>query len=160
MSFITEITDRVTAALSSFDGLEGVRVVNEYTAEKKTEPLAFPVIGVGFYSVETSAGATVPCDNGTAYRCTAVIKVSINIPHRFEGEECYRIMGEAVQALLGIPGISFVKSGEMRHERTCGALVIDLSVAFSGMLAVSGNSACPQIKDIKIKGEKSYVRKN
>ena len=82
MSFITEITDRVTAALSSFDGLEGVRVVNEYTAEKKTEPLAFPVIGVGFYSVETSAGATVPCDNGTAYRtgayaAAAVVVVSV-----------------------------------------------------------------------------------
>lgn len=160
MSFITGITDRVTAALCSFDGLDGVRVVNEYTAEKKTEPLAFPVIGVGFYSVETSAGGTVPCDNGTAYRCTSVIKVSINIPHHFEGEECYRIMSEAVQALLGIPGIASVKSGELRYERACGALVLDLSVAFSGMLAVSENSACPQIKDIKIKGEKSYVRKN
>ena len=153
MSFIGNALMRAIAALKSDDALSGVRIVREYTSDKKSEPLRESAVSVGVLSAKVGDGGATPSDAGHVLRCVTVLSVSVCVPHRFGGENCCEIACAVADALIGVPGTVQVELGKVTHDRVMGAFVMPVKVSCAGMLVNRRADSAPEITDIRLEGE-------
>lgn len=141
---IAEILEEIRSELEKSPYLDGSAVIAGYPSAIKDVPLRRSIIAVSVGSVELKHGALGGyfgrSDSGEetyGRKCRLEVQMDIAVPKLLGGEVCHEMLGALISALItgetGSGAIS-VRAGEIRFDRSLGALILPATLTVDAIV--------------------------